>query len=169
MRIKDPNKITSWHFNLLDPEGIEVRVPAEGGLNSLHHLISRVNSYIQVYDQGTDGAYSKLLREEADKHKITFDKYISKLIQHQMCLTQPIACWSDGFGDDLHSLAGKVDSFVEKAPAPVRRIMQNAIARLTPSKARAFSSCGTCGGTRVMNPQANNLGRAGTVNRFTRR
>lgn len=167
MRVKDVSKVSQWSFQLIDPDGNEVRIPNEGGFSSLQQVTGAVLSYITVYDNATKGEYSKNLQEEADKLDLDLRGYLSKLIQHQLCLTnKAVACWSDGFGDNIHRLLGKVDSYVEKAPAKVKQLMQTAISRMTPSRARSFSSCGACGGTRVMDPKVNNLGRAGRFNRF---
>ena len=165
MRPKNPNNVSSWRFNLVDPEGIELSIPNIGTYNTRELLFNAVMSYVRVYDEVTKGGYTKKAREEAEKWGVSFEVYMRKVIDHQMCLTnRAIDCWSDGLGDDLHKALGKVDGYVKRTPAIVRKTVQAAIQKLTPSKSATFGGCSSCGGSRVFRPYENNLGRAGRMN-----
>lgn len=170
MRVKHPNKISNWQFTLINPAGEEITVGPHSSLNS---LLDQVMSYIEVYDGMTDREYSKKQRQLAMESGIDFRKYMLQLTEHQMCLNfrnKGVECWSSGLGDDTHNLLAKVDGFVEKIQsAPVKRIISRAIEIITPSKSKTLGGCSSCGGSRVMKPESDNLGRAGRLNRLFRK
>jgi len=151
---------------MVDMGGNEITVPPSGGTNTLHQLVTQVLSYIQVYDNHTDGEYSKAQRVLAEGAGVSFEAYIARLVEHQFCIrSRSVKCWSDGLGDDIHSALSVVDGWVAKTPEVVRSKIQNAIEMLTPSGSKTFRGCAACGGSRVMDPSINNLGRAGRLNR----
>lgn len=153
---------------MMNPEGDEITLPPQGHMNDIYSLVNIVLSYITMYDNVTDGEYSKRQRELAEAKDMPFEQYIRKLVEHQMCLRfkSSIPCWSDGAGDDLHSLLSKVDGYVEKIQSStIKRFIERSIKKITPSGHKKFSSCQTCGGSQVMNPNINNLGRADRLNR----
>lgn len=91
---------------------------------------------------------------------IPFPDNMQEIIEHQICIRQPNppeACWSSGFGDDLHSL---IVPFVKKI---ADKLEAGKNAKLA-SRLRKVSDCSSCGGTSVFDPNVNNLGRAGKVN-----
>ena len=154
---------------MIDMGGQEIVIPPSGGANTLSQLLTQVLSYIQIFDGHTDGEYSKAQRALAEEAGITFDRYMLRLIEHQFCVNNAargIKCWSDGVGDTIHSALTVVDGWVAKTPEVIRNRIQNAIERITPSRARTFGGCSACGGSRVMDPRINNLGRAGRLNRL---
>jgi len=122
-------------------------------------------SHIRVFDEVTKGKYTKLIREEAAKYNETMEVYMLRVIDHQMCLTnKAIDCWK-GVGDVVHNVLGKVDGYVKHTPMVVRKKVEAAIQRITPSRSKSFGGCSACGGSRVFHPYENPLGRAGTLNR----
>lgn len=168
MRPKDVNQIAAWTFRLKDLEGNEIQVPPTGHFNSIGQLSQAVQSIMNIYDQHSDGEYTKKARKLAKKEKLDWAAYVDTLIQHQICVNNlnMIPCWSDGFGDDLHQKAQKVDKFVAKLPEGPKRAIQMAVAAVTPSHSQTFGGCATCGGTSAYDPNVNNKGRAGIVNSF---
>lgn len=171
MTLKEPAKFSNWSFIVEDPEGKEIEIPSGGRYaNTLSQLTAAVLQHIAAYDGATNGEYSKNQRELADKEGVTFDKYIQMLIQHQICLRYKgsVPCWT-GLGDKIHLALSAVDGFVAKTPEVVRQRMERAIKVMTPSKSKTLGGCSACGGTRKMDPNANNLGRAGFLNRMMRK
>jgi hypothetical protein len=155
---------------MIDPKGEEVAVPPSGVSSSKQKLLNQVLSYIGMYDNITGNEYSKEQRRLAEEAGMPFDQYIGKLIEHQLCLrSKSIKCFNDGVGDAVHEVMGKIDGFVERAPKPIKLLIQKVFAEVTPSKSRTLGGCSACGGSRIMAPRANNLGRAGTMNRLFRR
>lgn len=171
MRVKNPNQIGTWSFRMLDPEGNTIMVPPSGTLNSIGELLGQVMAHFRIYDSATNGRYSEKQREFADKQGMTFDEFMIQLIEHQMCINGmgQVPCWSGGLGDDIHNVMKGVDKAISKAPFKLQQAAQVLISKLTPSGSRTLSGCSSCGGTPVMDPNANNLGRAGTVNNKVRR
>ncbi len=111
--------------------------------------------------------------------KMAVPENLRQIIEHQICLRQPNpanSCWSGGLGDDLHHkwikpfltrVADKLDAF----PTPFRGVNErpkggiiSRAAKAIAKTARRVSTCGSCGGTRVYEQGANNLGRAGQIN-----
>lgn len=164
MRVKNPNQVSKWSFLIIDPSGNEVVVPPSDPCNSVGRLHGMVMGVINVYDNITGGEYSKKQRELASAKNMDFEDYVFKLIENQMCSRFKIDCWSEGIGDDIHNVLSKVDDFIEHTPAPVRKVMQAVVAKVTPSKTKRFGSCSSCGGTRAMNPSVDNLGRKDKLN-----
>jgi hypothetical protein len=169
VRPKNPNNVSSWKFQLTDPSGILLTIPNIGTFNTKAQLHAAVMSHIRVFDEVTKGGYTKLIREEADKWKETLDQYMGRVIDHQLCVTnRAVDCWNEGLGDQIHEVMGKVDGYVKKTPEVVRKKVEAAIQRITPSRSKSFGGCSACGGSRVFHPYENPLGRAGTVNRWTK-
>jgi len=168
MRVQNPNQIASWNFHIIGPDGEEVIIPPERGMPTIGKITNAVMSHIGVWDAHTDNEYSQVQRQLAEESGMEFKAYIMKLIEHQMCLRNKssIKCWNDGAGDSIHNMLSKVDNYVEKTPEPIRRLVGAAIAKITPSRTRSFGGCAACGGSRVMSPNQDNLGRAGKVNRL---
>ena len=171
MRVQNPNQIGNWSFRMLDPEGNTIMVPPNGTTNSVGELLNQVLAYISIYDSGTEGSYSKKQREFAEREGISFEDFLLKLIEHQMCINHrgQVPCWSDGLGDDIHNFMMGVDKKIAKAPKALSHRIQGLISKMTSGGSRTLGGCSSCGGTTVMNPQADNLGRAGTVNRIRRK
>lgn len=170
MRVANPNQVTNWRFFLIDPNGEEVIIPPEGGHSTKDKLVRQVMSYIGMYDNITSREYSKEQRALALEAGKSFEEYISKLVEHQVCIrNKSVKCFNDGVGDKIHEAMGKVDGYIEKAPLPVRKIIERMVASVTPSRSKTLGGCGGCGGTRVMSPNRNNLGRAGRLNRLFNR
>ena len=171
MRVKNPNTVSNWKFYIEDLEGNEVVIPNGPGLNRVTDLIPLVLSHIAVYDNHSSNEYSKEQRRLAEEAYPnvgnSFEKYLLKLIEHQMCLRNKttIQCWSEGTGDDIHNALSAVDGWVAKTPQVIKNIVQVGIARITPSHSKTFGGCSACGGSRTMSPKINNLGRAGRLNR----
>lgn len=168
MRVADHNKVSKWNFLMEDMAGNEVQVPPSGGTNTLPQLLTLVLSYIQTYDNHTAGEYSKLQRQFAEEDGLSFNAYMVKLIEHQFCLRNSgkVKCWNSGAGDIIHNALSKVDGWVEHTPNVIQQKVQRAIEFITPSKSKTLGGCAVCGGSRVMSPNVNNLGRAGTLNKL---
>jgi len=165
MRVKNPQNVSNWKFYIEDPSGVEVVIPPSDPCNSLNKLLGQVLGYIQVYDNMTQGEYSKKQRELAVKDGLDFEDYMLKVIEHQVCLRAKgtIPCWK-GTGDLIHSALGKVDNLIDHSPEIVRNVMQRAVSSATPSKTKKFGSCSACGGSRSFSPSVDNLGRANKLN-----
>lgn len=170
MKPKNPNNISSWKFQLTDPNGEVISIPLTGTFNTRRLLHTAVMSHILIYDEATKGGYTKKAREEADLYKVDLSTYMLMVIDHQMCLTnRAIDCWNDGLGDKIHEAMGKVDGYIKHVPLVVRKHVETAIQKITPSRSKTLGGCSSCGGSRVFHPYENPLGRAGTVNRWTKR
>ena len=152
---------------MVNPAGDQVTL---GPFSTAYPLIDKVMSYIEVYDSMTDSKYSVRLKEEAARVAGgDMRKYVKLLIEHQMCvrLKGRIQCWSGGVGDDVHTVISKVEGFVlENAPAVIVGAVRRFAKAVTRGASNTVSSCSSCGGTAVMDPSKNNLGRAGALNSF---
>ena len=156
-----------------DPSGDEMRLPTKAGFaSSLNQLTEMVVSQISSFDKVTDNGYSKKLRESAAKQNLAFSQYMSKLVEHQICLRQPNStefCWGDGFGDEVHKFFTKIDGWFKDKPRLMQGIgtmaTQIATKLATGTAKHKFSECSTCGGTKVLSKNKDNLGRAGKLNR----
>lgn len=85
---------------------------------------------------------------------------LAAIIEHQICLRQPnpvASCWSGGLGDTLHHKW--IKPFISRASDAVKALTGY-------SGLEAVSNCQTCSGTKVYKAGANNLGRAGTLNKI---
>lgn len=170
MRPKNPNQVSNWKFQLTDPSGVVLTIPNVGSYNTRRLLHIAVLSHIRIFDEVTKGKYTKKTREEAEKWGEDFETYMLRVIDHQLCLTnRAVQCWSDGLGDAIHEQMGKIDGYVKHVPLVIRRKVETAIQKITPSKSKTLKACATCGGTKVFQPYENNLGRAGTLNRWTKK
>jgi hypothetical protein len=95
---------------------------------------------------------------------ITYTGNLSDIVQHQICLNQPVpaeVCDSSGLGDDLHH------KFVAPFLKVAAKVMDSTgIRSLQPLSRLAMqtSHCQFCSGTKVFDPSANNEGRAGNLN-----
>ena len=167
MRVKNHQEVTAWNFVMITPDGTEQVVP-QIGTSNLPTLLRIVISLISAYDGATDGEYSKEQRLLAEEEGTEFETYISKVIEHQLCLRMSgrIPCWNDGYGDKLHSKLSAVDGYIENTPALIRNALTFAVSKITPSKSRSFGGCSSCGGTFAFNPSVDNLGRAGQMNKL---
>lgn len=166
MRIQNPNQVGAWSFHVKDIEGNDIVIPPYSTSSSIEELLSLVLKYIQEYDNVSNGEYSKTQRELAAKEGMSFEDYMKKLINHQMCLRNRgvIPCWSDGLGDNIHNLFDKVASF-KKAPESTKTKIQNIISSFVPGFVIKGAGCASCGGSMVMSPTKDNLGRAGKLNK----
>lgn len=172
MRIKNKDRFTKYEFYLISPLGEEVRIPEDGRFDtSLSSLASKVVAQINAFDAHTNNEYSKNLKKRASEKGASFQDYIRLLVEHQICVRNPHPdqiCWDSGFGDRIHMLAGKVDSFVEKLPTSFKTIGKTltkaATFVATGKSSSTLGGCQTCGGTRRMDPSKNNLGRADLLN-----
>lgn len=84
------------------------------------------------------------------------------IIEHQICLRQPVpldVCFSGGIGDDIH----------HKVMRPLLRSIARGAAKVGLKKvsgaATKIGGCSGCSGTKTFVQGANNLGRAGTLNK----
>jgi hypothetical protein len=169
VRIKDKSRFSEWTFIIVTPTGEDQIIPPTGYSNSKESLLNTVLTIISTYDSVSDGEYSKRLRELAEQSDVSFAVYIGMLIEHQLCLRlggNRLPCWNDGLGDRIHEMMKPIDSFVANTPEPVKKVLQRAIERITPSKSKTLSGCSACGGSKRMNPNDDNLGRAGKLNRI---
>lgn len=167
MRPKNVNQIGSWIFKMLDLEGNEIVIPPGRSFNSLRELQVTVLQVMALFDQNSNNEYTKLQRELAAQEGVSWEEYVSSLIQHQMCVNNKgsIPCWNDGAGDAMHQAAGMIDQVVMVMPESVKKTLQKGIQAITPSRSKSLSGCAACGGTSAFDPETNNKGRAGTVNR----
>jgi len=143
-------------------------IPAEDKYtNGLDKLTSLVMGQVKQFPQ----SYMDGISFNASKLDISPGKYIMAAIEHQICLRESDPkqmCWNGGIGDKIHTLAGDIDRAIAKAPSIISKVgiaAVKAATLVTTGKAhRKLGTCSTCGGTRVFSPNANNLGRAGTLN-----
>ena len=168
MTIKDQTQFGRWSFSMINPENSsQFTIPIGGGYSkSLAELTNLVSEQMGEFDRVTSGEYTKKAREEAEKKNLSFPAYLSLLIQHQICVlnNNTVPCYSNGIGDDIHSLFKGLDGFVAKMPSPIRKAAEQLTKAITGGQ-KQFGGCQTCGGTRAFNPNANNLGRAGKLNK----
>ena len=168
MRPKNPERVTNWSFYLTSPSDEEIRIPdvREGSI-SITALLARVANLLHVFDEATNGEYTKQQRELAAQAGLEWNAYLRKLILHQFCLrnNSSIPCYNEGGGDLLHNTLTAVDGYVAKTPERVRNVVRRAIETITPSNSQTFQGCASCGGTFTFSPKADNLGRAGKLNK----
>jgi len=169
MRPKDLNR--GWVF-WIKHESYEIRIPAKGTYSDIQRLSSDVVSQFKELDS-RGGEYMKTLEAGAAKLGLDPRAYLIKVIHHQACLRISIEdrnrlCYSDGIGDDLHILAGKIDNLIDRAPKILSRLASVAVAGATKlatgRSSPTLSGCQTCGGTKSFEQNKNQLGRSGTLN-----
>lgn len=167
MKVAKPQNVTNWEFRMMNPAGEEVVV---GPYGTIYQAVNQVMSYIDVYDTATSYKYGKRLREQAGVYtRGDLTKYVKMMIEHQMCVRHKgnVQCWSGGIGDDIHDVVCKVEGWVlEKAPAPIVKMVRRFAKAASKGKSNSFAGCASCGGTSIMNPAVENLGRAGKLNKF---
>lgn len=170
MYLKNPNQV-QLRFFVEDPvTKKEVVVPADGrGASSISELAKLVILQFIEYDRVTNGEFTKKSRKEASELKLQYSNFITKVVQHQICLRvggeDPMRiCYNDGIGDRLHEFAGKVDKVVAAAPRAVRVVGQ-ALTKIVTKGSRTLRGCNGCGGTKTFRMgDKRTLGRAGKVN-----
>lgn len=156
--------------------------PSNGGFLFFFHN-ERLNQTDQVSANGLDTLVDKTSAQFKNLG-MEVPENLREIIEHQICLRQdnPLsACWSGGFGDDLHhkwinpfltkvaDTLDKTPSFPDRATRSPRRNFTSVIskaAKAVAQTARRVASCGSCGGSRTYKQGSNNLGRAGSLNRF---
>lgn len=172
MKIKNRNNFTKWKFYFKDLEGNEVSFPFSGGYaTTIHSLVAEVESQFQVFDEKTNGEYTKHIRKDAQHLEKSYQEYLEILIEHQICLRHDKnndLCWDDGLGDRLHHVSKRIDHMIDAFPSPLKKAARagvKALTALATGKAKErMGSCQTCGGTKTLDPSKNNLGRAGSLN-----
>lgn len=171
MRFKNINDLTELWVTLDVPDGRVIRIPENGTAGSMGQLVSLVDVEIKSLDaQGYN--YSSGIQMQADRDGSNYRAYLNKVIENIICKRQPYpeqTCYSDGVGDNLHLLSGRIDRAVGQLPKPLKSVATIAIkaaTKMATGKARMdLGGCGTCGGTSSLNARLNNLGRAGYMNR----
>lgn len=168
MTPKNASQIGSWTFRMKDLEGKEIVVPPSGHFNNVTALLTAVLEYIRTFDSISNGEYSKKQQAFAQEQGYSFPDFMMSAILHQMCVNNKgaIPCWNDGVGDRIHEAAGKIDGFIQALPEGISKRMKKVVQAITPSHVPRFSNCATCGGTPVFDPNQDNSGRAGKVNRM---
>jgi hypothetical protein len=163
MWLKNTNTFNNWKFTLLAPNKEEIVLRGK----NMHDLANIIIRQIAQWD--ADGyEYSKEPRKEAETLGVDWYNYITRNIQHQICLTLPAGqCWS-GLGDNLHSFFKGIDSMVASLPSPARSIGRAVTKIMTlaaTGKAQPkFGGCRTCGGGRRFQNDTHNLGRKERLN-----
>lgn len=170
MTIKDTSKFGEWRFSLINPENNqEFSLPIGGGkAKSIQELTGLVVAQMDEFDRITGGEYTKKAREEAAKKNKSFPAYVNLMIHHQLCVrynpSMPGLCYSNGLGDNIHTMFKGLDKVIEKMPHLVRSAAAAVTKRITNGEVK-LGGCQSCGGTRSFNPKKNNLGRAGKLNK----
>lgn len=173
MKVRNPNMFTKWRFYFKDLQGQVLSFPQSGEYASgLHALYQDVAAQFEIFDKDTNGEYTKILREEANKVDKTYEEWLKVIIEHQICtrhhtLTNKL-CWEDGLGDKLHSVSMRIDNVIEKFPTRTKKAAQTlvkAVTKAATGKANPkMGTCQVCGGTTEFDPSKHNLGRAGALN-----
>lgn len=151
----------------------------EGGYQFLYYAIGKEGKVL-VQVMKSNGPISdpiSQLTEDAKRsmamNGVIVPTNLTEVIEHQICLRQsnPMdVCYSGGIGDDLHHrfikpfLLSAAEN-IEGAGSGVLGNIANAASRVL----RSVANCVGCAGTRVYDQSANNLGRAGTLNKITER
>jgi hypothetical protein len=163
MWLKNPNNFSQWRFTLVAPTKDEIVIKGK----NLHDLANLVIRQIAQWD-GDGYEYSKLPRQEAEKLGLDWYNYITRCIQHQICLNLPQGSCFSGRGDDIHSFFGGIDEFINSLPSPAKTIGR-AVTKImtlaaTGTAQSTFKGCRTCGGGRKFQNDAKNLGRKELLN-----
>lgn len=170
MTIKDTSKFGEWRFSMINPENNQsFSLPiGDGKAKSIQELTGLVIAQMEEFDRITAGEYTKKAKEEAKKMNKSFPAYVNLMIHHQICIKYspmiPGLCYSNGLGDNIHSMFKGLDKVVEKMPKALRAAATAVTKRITNGEPK-FSGCQSCGGTRSFNPSKNNLGRVGKLNK----
>lgn len=170
MHIKRRNFFSKWDFIAIDPSGQELKIPRNGYAKSREELVEMVFSQLKQFDAATNGEYLKKARKSAGD--MDLKAYLAKVVEHQVCLRVGREfCYDDGFGDTMHGLAVRIDNWVDGLGVGKKAAIaavQVATFLATGKKQRKLGGCSRCGGTRKFSSDANNLGRAGTLNKLTK-
>jgi len=170
MYIKNHNVFLKWEFFYKDPNGTERRMPREGYVMTVNELVGNVASQFNVFDEATDGAYTRKLKElVGDKD---YMRYLQGLVEHQVCRRMEDKwkdyCWEDGLGDKLHTASKKIDNIIESFPKPLKKVAEGVISVVTSvatgKSEKALGECEKCGGTDTFDPEKDNAGRVEKIN-----
>lgn len=173
MELKDPRHFGHWVFyiggktdsDVPEMEVEELRIPSFGYANTKTKLVNMIMiQLLNLASQGING-YLVSLQEEAASYNLPTKEFLSKLVEHQICLRggrKSGMCWDTGWGDKVHSGFGLVDDLISKAPSSVKKVYQKIIKIVaTPTVLGRVSSCRSCGGSRSLKINKNNRGRSG--------
>lgn len=175
MRLRRPLNYSNWLFFIEDPEGNELRLPATGHFKNKQEAVTHVTSYINHLAESGHVEYKNTIIAGAGRLGISVTEYSGLLIEHQLCLrnkgVESGLCYNSGFGDTLHQIAGKVDTIIAKAPAPIQKAAKAILSRVLPKDNKGkpqvrAGGCSRCGGTRTFTANKNNLGRASNLNKY---
>jgi hypothetical protein len=171
MIVKNKSAFGEWKFFLIHPEnGSELKLPIDReNAQSISEITQIVVAQMTEFDRISGGQYTSKAKEEAASRNISFPAYVNLLIQHQICLKNGgnNICWEGGIGDTIHKMFSKIDGLVAKMPKALQSAAAAVFKAVTPSGSRTLGGCSSCGGTKTFNPNVNNLGRAGTLNKIS--
>jgi hypothetical protein len=169
MRFKNQHQLTDLWVDLETPDGKLVRV--EGA--SMAQLITKLDIQMRVFQsQGHD--YLGPIEKQAKDINESVRGFLSLAIENIICQRQPSpseVCYSDGIGDRLLIVSGRIDKLVDKISSPsMRRLAETAIkvaTRLSTGTSQPrLKSCSVCGGSKSITPKRSIIGRSGRMNRM---
>lgn len=150
------------------------RSPANGGFRFFYKKPDGESS--QVHHPSSIEQLVVRTVEQFRNNGMEVPENLRQIVEHQICLRQPNpleSCWSGGLGDDIHHkwispFLSKVEKLSDKMVKGRKGIFAKVVAAVG-GVARAIRKCGDCGGRKTYEQGKNNLGRAGTLNRISRK
>jgi hypothetical protein len=168
MRYKNQaDRVALW-VDIETPDGKQLRVNG----TSIAQLITLVEIQLTAFnDQGYD--YLAPIDKQAAAIGQTRRGFLAIAIENIMCKREPNPeekCFSDGPGDNLTILSGKIDKIVAGLPKTLGVVAKAAIRAATKvatgKASNQLSTCSICSGTRDITPKKRILGRAGYINSY---
>ena len=133
-------------------------------------MVNVVLATMQNLESQGKPEYMQRAKEEAEYMGVDIRTFLQMAIEHQICVRTVNSrdiCLPSGLGDKLHSFVAKIDSVTEKAPSPIKSVVQRVAKTVTKTLSgeehRHFSRCSSCGGSRSFSKKTWNLGRAGRL------
>ncbi len=150
-----------------------LRIPLEGSFKSRNNLVSAVIATFSSLSTQGKPEFLKAAQEEAEMMKVPYERYISMIVEHQICIRSGGLsgglCYSSGVGDKLHSYAEALDRKVARAPKILQKVYAKAasaalsVVNQTPVKTNKIGGCSSCRGRKSFSAKGKNMGRAGRM------
>lgn len=177
MRLKDPLNYGSWIFFIgeeSEDDSQLLRIPEQGTMNSRKNITRAVMATFESLARQGKPEYKQVAMEEAQMMNLSYDAYVAKVIEHQICIREGGVgggkCYPSGIGDKLHSFAEKIDAKIDKAPKLVKKVFEKVVKstvfqgkKVSPGRKVRLGGCSACGGSRSFSRAGKNMGRAGRM------
>lgn len=143
-----PSRYRNFYYEGKDAKG-KTRTYKVGPANSIEQLV--VWSTRQMENQGVE-----------------VPPNLQEIIEHQICVrfSKPSEyCWNSGIGDEIHNQWAV--PFLDRMATLTSSL--GVVGQVVAKAVQKIKGCQSCGGTRTYKQGANNLGRAGSLNKLSKK